>query len=53
MTHVDSQLLHLIKTDDGLNALTIKMHFTTLGTSAASPSVSCFSCFLGLLMSIA
>ena len=50
MTHVDSQLLHLIKTDGGLSAVTMKMHFATLGTAAASPSVSHFPCFLGLLM---
>lgn len=39
--------------DDGLNTLTIKMHFTTLGNSPASSSVSCFSCFLVLLTRIA
>lgn len=49
---MDSQLLNLIKIDDGLNELMIKMHFTTLGGSTASPSVSCFSCLL-MLMRIA
>lgn len=50
---MDLQLLNLIKIDDGLNELTIKMHFTTLGNSTASPSFSCFLCFLVLLMRIA